>query len=493
MISIPSVFGGGAAQYAPWALLGVATPVAALVLKPWKREQDGATWGGRRVEKKLRAAESPTLRADRIVAGRGSASKKLVCADSCRSGIAFGPPGSGKTMGLLLPNALEWAGPLVITTAKASDLDKIYTKRTAEGPVHVVAPMGLPGRATSRWSPVEYCSTEEDADKMAEWLVEASANADDPKAKTWLEQAQPIIKGLLLAARISQGGIVAFRRWLNLGEDAVDTVEAILTDAGFEDVAEDYASPWRRLHGDGRGSVQLTLNVIARAYKAKAVRESSSGSDFDVRDVLAKGGTIAIIAPPSSSDRLAPLITALIRSVIDAAEAAYERTGKPLSPALGLLIDEAGNVLRYPDLPKVLTTGRGMGIVMLTIWHDLSQLRTSLGRDKANTALSASVLRILLPGAADPETLGHFNTVLGRSEVARSTVTRGSDGGRSTATAPSERDLAPVHALQQLPDETAIVQYGNQKPVQVKLRYVFLDEDLRRLTEPSARKELTRA
>ncbi|WP_073227048.1 type IV secretory system conjugative DNA transfer family protein [Streptomyces sp. NBRC 110465] len=495
MTDVPSLFGGdGLMQYGPWALLGVAAPVAAMVLKPWERQGDGATWGGRRVEKHLRAEQELATRTDRLIAGRGTVTKKLVAGEPCLSGLAFGVPGSGKSMGLLLPNALEWAGPLVITTVKASDLDMIYARRAALGPVYVVAPKGIPGRATARWSPVEYCKTEEDADQMAKWLAEASSNSSDPKAQTWLEQAQPIIKGLLLAARVSGEGITAFRRWLSLGKDAADTVEGILLDAGFTEAAEDYASPWRRLHADGQGSVQLTLNVIARVYQDKAVRETSSGSDFTAEEVLAKGGTIAIVASASDSKRFAPLITALIASVIHAAETQYGRTGKPLSPALGLLIDEAGNVLRYPDLATVLTTGRGQGIVMFTIWHDLSQLRTSLGDDKANTVFSASPLRMLLPGVADPETLKYFNTMLGRAEVKRATVTRGSDGGHSSTTSTSERDLAPIHELQQLEDGTAVVQYGNQKPVRVRLRMTFKDEDLQRLiNEPTAQKELARA
>lgn len=496
MTDVPSLFGGGGGlmQYGPWALLGVAAPVAAMVLKPWERQSDGATWGGRRVEKHLRAEKDLALRADRLVAGRGLVTKKLVAGEPCLSGLAFGIPGSGKSMGLLLPNALEWAGPLVITTVKASDLDMIYARRAALGPVHVVAPKGIPGRVTSQWSPVEYCKTEEDADEMAKWLTEASANSNDPKAQTWLEQAQPIVKGVLLAARASGEGITAFRRWLSLGKDAVDTVEGVLLDAGLTEAAEDYASPWRRLHADGLGSVQLTLNVIARVYQDKAVRETSAASDFTAEEVIAKGGTIAIVASASDSKRFAPLITALIASVIHAAETQYGRTGKPLSPALGLLIDEAGNVLRYPDLATVLTTGRGQGIVMFTIWHDLSQLRTSLGDDKANTVISASPLRMLLPGVADLETLQYFNTMLGRAEIKRASVTRNSNGGNSSTASDSERDLAPVHALQQLDDGTAVVQYGNQKPIRVSLRMMFEDKDLQQLIhEAPPRKELARA
>lgn len=138
-------------------------------------------------------------------------------------------------------------------------------------------------------------------------------------------------------------------------------------------------------------------------------------------------------------------------------------------------------MLRYPRLPNILTTGRGMGIVLLTVWHDLSQLRESLGTQKANTVLSASGLRMLLPGCGDLETLRYFSGLYGRTEVIKTSHSRSRGGETSTSTQAGETDLAPVHSLQQLPDFTAIAQYTNLPPVKVRMRLTFRDKDLRKL------------
>lgn len=461
-----------------WA--GAVYAGAVLWIRCARERRVSAQWGGAPVEIALSAPDRPDLRKNRLTAGRGLLTKRIVAASPNISATVFGPPGSSKTTGLLLPNAAEWQGPLVLTTTKAADLDAIYARRSALGPVWLIAPAGLPGRATHRWSPVDYCTDARAADRMAAWMAEASASGDDKRAAPWVDQARSILKGILLAAHLSGGGIDAMRRWIALGKDAVDHVRDVLVQHGHAGVAEDYASPWLRLHDDGVGSIQFTLNVIARVYADEEVRASAAGTDFTVERLLDECGTVCLIASEADAERFAPLLTSLIASVIHGAEARYAATGAPLDPALGVLVDEAGNMLRYPRLPNILTTGRGMGIVLLTVWHDLSQLRDRLGTQKANTVLNAGGLRMLLPGCADPETLRYFQTMLGRTEVRRTSVGR-SRGAYSSNSSLTETDLAPVHSLMQLPDFTAVAQYVNQRPVKVRMRLTFRDRDLRRL------------
>ncbi|CAM5226439.1 hypothetical protein STENM223S_01219 [Streptomyces tendae] len=339
---------------------------------------------------------------------------------------------------------------------------------------------GVPGRRTNRWSPVEYCTDAKAADRMAAWMAESSASGDSKRAAPWVDQAKNVLKGVLLAANLSGGGINAMRRWLSLGKDAVDHVRSVLQQHGYTEVADDYASPWLRLHEDGVGSIQFSLNVLARVYADEEVRETCAGTDFTVEDLLTKNGTVCLIASEADAERFAPLLTSIIASIIHGAEVAYNATGKPLDPGLGVLVDEAGNMLRYPRLPNILTTGRGMGITLLTVWHDLSQLRDRLGVQKANTVLSASGLRMLLPGCGDLETLRYFSGLYGRTETLRTSYGR-SRGELSTTTSPTETDLAPVHSLQQLKEFTAIAQYSNQPPIRVRMRLTFRDRDLKRL------------
>ncbi|MFJ4343023.1 type IV secretory system conjugative DNA transfer family protein [Streptomyces sp. NPDC088915] len=475
-------------------LLVLLIVIVALLLKAFggKKNLGGAQWGGVKTEKELAVDPDPVNRPNQITAGRGQLTKKILAAEPNISATVFGVPGSTKTTGLVLGNAAEWQGPLVVTTVKAADLDVIYESRRHLGPVYVVAPAGIPGRRTARWSPVDYAKDPKSADRMAEWLANASTSGHDKRAAPWIDQARGILKGLLLAANITNGGINSFREWLALGKDAVEHVKAVL-EPEYPEVALDYSRPWVTLHDDGIGSIQFTLNVIASVYRDEEVRATAAGTDFTVEELLDEKATVCLVAAPSDAERYAPLLTAIIASIIHGAEQRYLKTGVPLSPGLGVMVDEAGNMLRYPGLPGVLTTGRGMGITVLTVWHDLSQLRTRFGHDAANTVLSASGLRMLLPGCGDPETLRHFSGIYGRTYVERTTKSTGR-GQNSSSTTQVETDLAPIHELMQLPRFTAIAQYSNLPPVKVRMRLTWRDDDLMKwLTRPAPGPSLTKS
>lgn len=490
---------GPAAAYDPappaaafYPLLGLlAILLVTLALKALARlsrsgRTGGALWGGKKIERQLAVPQDPDKRANQITAGRGMETKKILAAEPHISATCFGVPGSHKTVGLVLPNAAEWRGPLVVTTVKASDLDVIYARRRALGPVWVIAPAGLPGRQTHHWSPVDYSKDAKAADRMAAWQAEAASSGDDKRSAPWIDQAKNVLKGILLAAHLSGGGISDMRRWIGLGKDAVDHVRAMLLAHGYNDVAEDYASPWLRLHDDGVGSVQFSLNVLARVFADEEVRETCSSTDFSVEELLDQCGTVCLIASQADAERLAPLLTSIIASIIHGAEARYNATGRPLDPGLGIMVDEAGNMLRYPRLPNVLTTGRGQGISMLTVWHDLSQLREKLGQQKAGTVMSASGLRMLLPGCGDLETLRYFSQLYGRAEIQRTSHSWGRSGSGGNSQ-PTERDLAPIHSLQQMDKLTAVAQYTNLPPLKVSMRATYRDADLQKyLAGPAA-------
>ncbi len=423
----------------------------------------------------------PTKRACRLVAGRGGRTGRLLAGGDCISAVALGPNGSGKSTALVAPNVLEWAGPVVTTTTKPQDVAVVHAARSARGPVWVVAPGGCPGYDLSGWSPVDYCVDEESADRMAEWLVEASGMTGDPKARPWNAQARKYLKGLLLAAHVSGGGIDAFVDWIYAGQRAAADVSAILADAGHAGARRGYDSTWL-IHDEGKGSVLFTAFGLADTYARPSVRDAARGS-VPLGELFGQQpGTLILVAPESEMDRFAPYFTALISALVHEAETRAGAAGAPLSPRLLLALDEAGNVFRFPRLPNLLTTARGNGIQLLLVYHDLAQLEQVYGgRAVARTVLSNAKLRILLPGVGDLETLRYFSEMLGRQRVTLTGRSRGHDGRLSTSTSESAEDLAPLHLLQQLPADQAIVQYQNLPPMRVRLRFWFRDRHLRQL------------
>jgi type IV secretion system protein VirD4 len=469
-----------------WSLLTGAA--CARLLRGWvlpgltaARPGAGATCATARQEGRIAVPDDPARRPCRLVAGRGQRSRRLLAAEDCISAVVFGPNGSGKSTGLIAPNVLEWAGPMVMTTTKPQDVALVHARRSQLGPVWVIAPGGCPGFPESGWSPVAYASDDEAADRMAEWLCEASGMARNPRALAWVVQARKLIRPLLLAAHCSGGGIDDFIRWVYEGPGASEEVRSVLREHGHDDAAREYASTWA-LHDDGVGSVLFTAYGIADAYSRPGVRASARRSQLDVAELTSgTPSTLVIVAPESDADRYAPMLTALVAAVIHAAEVEAGRRGGPLAPRLLLALDEAGNVFRFPRLANLLTTARGNGIQLLLVYHDLAQLEEVAGRQNARTVMSNAKLRILLPGVGDLETLKYFTDMFGRANVVRSSTTRSAQGQVSRSVGEQAEDLAPLHVLQQLARGSAVIQYENLPPMRVGMRFSYSDKRLRRL------------
>src|SRR6266545_1887545 len=117
----------------------------------WDRrlQKQGAQWATRW---RLRRLLVLSPRPGRITLGRrgGWWGRLLLAVESCHSVLCFGPAGSFKTAGLVIPAVLEWSGPVITTSIKPDVLRATLRRRLALGEVWVLRPPGpvrRPGRA----------------------------------------------------------------------------------------------------------------------------------------------------------------------------------------------------------------------------------------------------------------------------------------------------------------------------------------------------------
>lgn len=467
-------------------LVAVASGVA---LARWsdRRSQrsDPATWATARQERRIAVRRDPGRRRFRLVAGRGRASRRLLAGQDCVSAVVFGPNGSGKTTSLIVPNVLDWAGPVVLTTAKPQDLEPVCRARATQGPVWVIAPGGAPGHDIVGWSPIAAASTPDDADRIAEWMVDSSGMAGDPKSRPWNAQARKYLKGLLLATHLHGGGISQWAQWIYAGEKAGDHVEDILRSGGYDATAQEYVSTWQ-IHEEGKGSVLFTALGLADTYSRPGVLAAVEAGGFTPAELLDHNGTLCVVTPNAEGDRFAPYFTTLVSAIIHEAEQRAAAKSGPIDPRLLLALDEAGNVFRYPRLPHLLTTSRGNGIQLLLIYHDLAQVEHLYGgREVARTVVSNAKMRMLLPGVGDLETLRYWSDLMGQTRTQTRSSSTGADGRKSRSLSERHDQLAPLHRLQQLPDGQAVLVYQNLPPARVRLLPWYADRRFRHLREPT--------
>jgi type IV secretory pathway TraG/TraD family ATPase VirD4 len=191
--------------------------------------------------------------------------------------------------------------------------------------------------------------------------------------------------------------------------------------------------------------------------------------------LLLDGGnnTLFLISPRSEQERLRVVLSSLIEELIAVAEGMSIETGKPILPRLLLALDEFPNTAPFPRADKVAATGPGLGIQMLTVAQDLSQMNARLG-NRAPSAVNNHRAKMVVGAISDLETTDYFSRLGGTAEYAhRSTSTVRGRAGDSTTEGTAYRELAPQHLLRELEHGDALLAYGNRPFTLLSLRPWF--------------------
>ena len=367
-------------------------------------------------------------------------------------------------MSVVIPTLLDWHGPAVVTSVKTDVLDLTEARRRAVGPVLVYDPTGSTGRPSATWNPLAACRTWADAWQMASWLVDAAAPNGTDRADFWTSQGRMLLAPLLFAAGTGGRGMADVVRWVQVQE--VDEVKDLLEGRPAE--ASNAFTACQKMPPNTRGSIYATACSILEVFGDPSVAASADGCDIDPTTLLDGHGTLYLVSPVHAQVRLAPLIEALIMSIVREAQNRAQ-AGKPCDPGLLLLLDEAGNVAPLRHLPAIASTGRGQGIQLVTAWQDLGQIRHRYGQ-LASTVLTNHAGLLALRGIRDIETLDLLSRLLGDGEVDRTSTTHQAGGGQSTSTSRQRERLAPADALRTLPLGHGLLIYGAIPPTRVHFK-----------------------
>jgi type IV secretion system protein VirD4 len=440
----------------------------------------GARWAAPADTRALRVGRRAT--GNRLVLGRMErqlALRPLVATEARHSVLVLGPTQSGKTSGLAIPAILDWSGPVIATSVK-DDLARItLASRGRQGPVWVFDPTAGSGLGLlARWSPLSACGDWAAAQRMASWLVDATpARAGMADAAFWYAAAAKQLAPLLLAATRGGYTMADVVRWTN-GSDLSEPGQ-VLHVAGDIDAALALSACENRDERI-RSSVLTTLETVLAPFEDPEVARWTSACDVDLGDVVSSPATLFLCGPSHEQARVQGLFAALVSAAIAAATARVATLGRPLDPPLLVVLDEAANIAPVRDLDTIASTGAGLGVQMVTVCQDLSQLAARYGQDRARTIVNNHRAKLLLSGVSDLSTLDLVSGLAGEQAVRQHTYTLDqSDGRRSRSSAVAFRRLAPADELRRVPPGRGVLVYGHLPPVRLRLRPWFADRRLR--------------
>jgi type IV secretion system protein VirD4 len=313
---------------------------------------------------------------------------------------------------------------------------------------------------------------------MAAWLVESTpGRAGLADAAFWYTAAAKQLAPLLLAAE--RGGLTMADvvRWTDSEE--FDEPRCHLQLDGADDAAlalQACAGRDERI----RSSVTTTLETVLAPFADPLVARATSTTDIDLVALLERSGTLYLCGPSHEQARVQGLFAALVSAVMAAAADVVGATGRPLDPPLLVVLDEAANIAPIRDLDTMASTAAGLGIQLVTVCQDLSQLAARYGSERARTVANNHRAKLLLSGVGDLPTLDLVSGLAGEQAVREESTTQDlRTGGRSRSVSTSIRRLAPTGDLRRVAPGEAVLVYGHLPPVRLRLRPWYRDRRLR--------------
>ncbi|BEP13850.1 hypothetical protein acdb102_21610 [Acidothermaceae bacterium B102] len=378
--------------------------------------------------------------------------------------LALMAPRSGKTSALAIPTILDAPGAVVATANKADVWQATAALRgqlTGER-VWSFDPQRIVGvRQTWWWNPlrgvVEGPDPLEEAERLAGHFV---LTVEDSRSRDiWGPAASGLLSALILAAAIDGRSLLDVYRWLTV--DGAPTPVDLLTGHGWTAAAASlsglYSDP-----PETRGSVYFTARTATRCLGNPIItawitppRAETDLDEFEPRALPATRQTLYLMSKDGGG-AAGPLVAALTDAVMRTGVVAAEGRGGRLDPPLLVVLDEAANICRIADLPRLYSHLGSRGVVVLTILQSYSQGVTVWGDNGMKELWSAATIKLIGAGMDDSKFADEISVLVGDHDVRH--VSRNTGGERATRTTSTRTQrILPPSAVRAMPKGSALL------------------------------------
>lgn len=458
----------------------VALPLAA-VFMPVRR----ALHGDARLARRAEIKKAGLLTDKGIILGRYQG--RYLMLDGQQSVLCAAPPRSGKGVGLVQPNMLNWPDSVVILDIRRESFRITSGYRAKHGhDVYLFNPLDEDSR-TCQWNPLSYVSDHpelriNDLQKIANML-----SPDPPEGDPfWPASCRTLFLGLGLYLFETPGlprTLGEMMRQIMHGEaEAVgEHWRKLILD---RDKSKQPLSPECKaaLHDfintspNTQSSIRKTFTSKLELWINPLIDLATSTDSFDLRDLRRRRISLYLGVDPADLGRLRLLLNLLFQQILDLNTRQMPQDNFDLEYQLLLLMDEFTAIGRMPILADAISYIGGYNIRALIVIQGPSQLRATYGPDVAETITTCMGAQIAFAPKEQKhavelsEALG-YQTVSTRSR-SRTVGLSAKTGGGSVSVSEQRRALFLPQEIKDLGADQELVFMENVKPILAhKIRY----------------------
>ena len=396
--------------------------------------------------------------------------------------ILAAPTRSGKGVGIVVPNCLNYSDALVVLDIKGENFDITSGFRAKHGQkVYLFAPFDEAG-VTHRYNPLEYISDDPaqrlgDIDAIGTALY-SGGNQND---KFWSENAKDLFRGLCLFVLERKDLPKTFGEILRQASGKGKPLKEYI----FEELkkAQDTGHPFsnacidclNRVLSNSENTlagIVATFGTPLLIFQNPRVDLATSANDFDLREVRRELMSIYFKMPPNKLKEGSVLVNLFFDQLLNLNTRVLPSQDKTLKHQCLVLLDEMTSIGKVAMIAQAVSYMAGYNMRLLTIIQNKSQLEDVYGKAGALTLLSNHALMVMYaPSPTVQSDAQEYSEMLGY-ETVKSRSRTSSMQSSSTSTSDQRRALMLPQEIRELGQTREIVSLENCKPILCdKIRY----------------------
>lgn len=349
--------------------------------------------------------------------------------------IISAPTRSGKGVGIVIPNLLNWPESVVVLDIKQENWDITSAYRRKYGHECFLFNPAATDYRTHRYNPLAYINEDpnfriNDVQKIGNMLFPDQPGTD----VIWTATPRSLFLGIVLYLLETPGKAVT------LGQVLRETLADGDGSGYFAKAINDRAASGKPLSGACVRGLNTYISIasentrsgIIGGFRSRLelwmnplVDAATSANDFDLRDVRKKRMSIYLGVTPDNLERMAPLLNLFFQQLIDLNTRVRPEQSKAIKYTCMLVMDEFTAIGKIPILSKGISYIAGYLLRMMPIIQSPAQLVEVYGKDAAQTFQTNHALQIIYPPkASETQTARDISEWLGYQTVKGTSVSK---------------------------------------------------------------------
>lgn len=402
--------------------------------------------------------------------------------------ILAAPTRSGKGVGVVIPNLLEYQESMVVLDIKQENFELTSGWRASQGQeIYLFNPFAE-DRRTHRWNPLTYVSSDPAfrvSDLMSIATMLYPDGSDDQKF--WVSQARNAFMAFTLYLfekwedDESRNIPIALRSKPTLGQvyrlssgDGTDLKKLYLQLSQQPFLTGNARSAFANMLSQADetfASILGTFKEPLNAWINPVLDAATSADDFLLTDVRKKRMTVYIGIQPNKLAEARLIVNLFFSQLINQNTKELPQNNKALKYQCLLLMDEFTSIGKVEIIASAVSYMAGYNIRLLPIIQSMAQLDATYGKDISRTLITNHALQIVY-APREQQDANDYSDMLGYTTVRKENRTR-AKGGDSRSESEERRALMLPQELKAMgPDKEVFLYEGIPHPVLCdKIRY----------------------